>query len=96
MKQNIIILIPVYKSNLSDTEQISLNRCLKILDKYPICFVTYKNLNIQAHETICNMHKVETQKEYFDAYYFQNSLDGYNELMLYKQFYKRFLKYTFI
>lgn len=96
MQNNVIILIPIYKEHLSDTESISLNRCLKVLSKYPICFVTFKMLNTKEYDTICKKYKVEMQKEYFDAYYFQNDLIGYNSLMLSKKFYKKFLKFTYL
>lgn len=90
------IIIPIYKEILSDTENISLRRCLLILGKYRICFVTFKQLNTSAYTKICNLYNIKPSFEYFSKKYFLNGLHGYNQLLLTNQFYKRFLQFTYI
>jgi len=91
-----LIIIPIYKIQIDETEKLSLNQCLTILKKYPICFVTFKELDLTNYQTICYNYNIKPIIEYFDKKYFQNGLNGYNELMLSKNFYKRFLEYTYI
>lgn len=86
---NVAIIIPIYKTELSKTEDISFHQCLKILGNYPIVIVCpsgfdktdFNNLNVKFEE--------------FDAAFFKN-ISGYNRLMLDAQFYERFLPYTYI
>ena len=40
------IVIPIYKSDLSDREKISITQALKVLIKYRIIFVAPQSLNI--------------------------------------------------
>lgn len=91
-----VIIIPIYKENLSETESLSLNRCLTILGKHKICIVTFKQLNISAYRKIIDRHKIKTHCEYFNKKYFTNGTIGYNKLMLSKSFYHRFRRYTFM
>ncbi|MFT4800822.1 MAG: hypothetical protein ACI93N_000585 [Flavobacteriaceae bacterium] len=91
-KNQICIVIPIYKKELNSFEIQSVKQCVKILSDYVICFVYPKGLNIKFYTT--NFPKI---KEYvcFDKKYF-NSLAGYNKLMLNNNFYKAFKNYKYM
>lgn len=79
------VIIPIYTTELSDTEWISLDRCFDILKRYSICFVIPDGLDMTVIEK--RYGKRETYS--FDKSYFKG-LKGYNRLMLSSEFYKTF------
>jgi hypothetical protein len=89
------IVIPVYKDKLTEFEIISLKQCCVILGKYPIIFVTHKDLNQTVYNTICDEKKISYKYEYFNKKYFIN-ISGYNALLLSKKFYKKFDNYEYM
>lgn len=90
-----IIIIPIYNSSLKKSEVISLNQCLKILGKHPICFVTNNELNLENYLSITINYEIKYYFEYFDKIYFE-SIKGYNKLLLNSDFYYRFKKFDYI
>ena len=89
--KNIAIVIPIYKPILSKFEQISLDRCFKVLSKYNIYFVLPTNLNTNFYK-----NRYQNYKEiFFDNHYFEN-IEGYNKLMLSSSFYDKFSVYKYI
>lgn len=90
-KELVNILIPIYKEELSQDEYTSLRQCLSILPKHPITLVCPKSLKLDNYFADYHDFKVET----FNDYFFK-SIDGYNKLMMSKQFYQRFLSYEYI
>ncbi|WP_100616107.1 DUF5672 family protein [Confluentibacter citreus] len=86
----VTIIIPIYKVNLSQTEQMSLNQCIKVLGDFDIVFVQPEKLD---SSTINFGGKIRT--ELFPDYYFEN-VYGYNRLMLSEDFYQRFLDYKYM
>ena len=86
----VAIVIPIYKVNLSESEQMSLNQCVKVLGDFDIVFVQPTKLDSSA---ISFGGKIRT--ELFPDYYFDN-VYGYNSLMLSDAFYKRFLDYKYM
>ena len=82
-----IVVIPVYKLWLSESEIISLNRCYKILSNYDIVFVAPLSLTAEYLENKTTFR--------FDDFYFQN-IKGYNTLMLSSLFYEAFSKYEYM
>jgi Protein of unknown function (DUF5672) len=85
-----VIIIPIYKVNLSKIERMSLNQCVKVLGSYDIVFVQPEKLD---SSTINFGSKIRT--ELFPDHYFENVF-GYNSLMLSEAFYKRFLDYKYM
>lgn len=83
----VIIVIPVYKENMTYYEEISLRQCRSVLWKYDIAFVAPAGLNMAAYQKIINIPTI-----YFSENYFK-SVDTYNNLMMAKGFYSRFKKY---
>ncbi|WP_100612541.1 DUF5672 family protein [Confluentibacter lentus] len=86
----VTIIIPIYKVNLSKTEQMSLNQCIKVLGDFDIVFVQPEKLDSSS---INFEGKIRT--EFFPDYYFENVF-GYNRLMLSEDFYQRFLDYKYM
>ncbi|HEX8429498.1 DUF5672 family protein [Hymenobacter sp.] len=96
MKQDIAIIIPIYKqySQLNTSELKSLHNTYKVLGAYDIVFVTHQNIGSTAyfHGTSEDMSfKVEVfPYEYFSG------LASYSDLLLSLEFYKRFAGYKYI
>jgi len=89
------IIIPIYKSKLSEYEITSLKQCCTVLRKYPIIFVTHNELDCIVYNTICDETNVSYRYEYFNKKYFSN-ISCYNALLLSKSFYTRFSDYEYM
>ena len=90
-----VIIIPVYKSTLSEFELISLNRCLKILCNHDICLITIKELELCLILDVFKKHNIVPYLELFENTYFEG-IYGYNRLMLSFDFYDRFKRYKYM
>lgn len=88
---SVTVVLPVYKTQLTDYETISLTQCLRTLGNYPIFLAAPHSLNVSAYKKIGPALQVRT----FDDSYF-NSIDGYNRLMLSEEFYKAFSDQEYI
>lgn len=86
------IIIPIYKSELTEFEKLSLEQCFKVLGKHKICFVAPESLNLDYYRNLFGEHFIV---QYFNPKYFKGIL-GYNQLMLSKEFYERFLDNEYI
>ncbi|MBR1647740.1 MAG: hypothetical protein IJ685_13350 [Selenomonadaceae bacterium] len=87
MSTKVAVVIPVY-SELGELEKISLDRCRKILGRYPIVFVAPEGKNFSYFESgdmVAN----------FPEKYFQ-STQTYSTLLLTPQFYETFLDFDYI
>ena len=85
------VVIPFYKTQLSDYERISLNQCLKVLGNHPIIAIKPDSI---AEKEINQLSSFKIIKS-FESSYFDN-IAGYNRLMLAPEFYECFLEYEFI
>lgn len=90
-----IIVIPVYKKELSKWEEISLRQCVKVLSAHPICLVTHGDLDCSFYNQIAEEYGLALLREDFDVHYFKD-LDSYNKLMISKDFYERFKHYQYM
>lgn len=88
------VVIPIYKVTLDKDEIISLKQCYKILKKHPITFVQPKGLNHENYTQFANREN-QLNFEEFEIGYF-NNIEGYNNLLLSKNFYGRFTNYKYI
>lgn len=93
MDKEVIIAIPIYKTHLNDSEQISLKQCFKILGNYPIIFIKPKALDISMY--LKYVDKYPFKSESFSAHFFKD-IRGYNQLMLSQKYYERFLDYKYM
>ena len=86
--QKVIIVIPVYKEELSKPEQISLRQVQRILGHYPIVFIAPERMRAFLTEK-------KYPAEYFPDCCFANRREYSRMLMDYK-FYERFSDYEYM
>ena len=96
MDSKVAIVIPLYKqfTDLDLTEKISLEQTFKILVAHDICFVTHKEIDVNAY-CYNQHHAVNVKTILFEKSYFAN-IAGYNRLLLGYEFYNSFREYKFI
>lgn len=89
--KKVAVVIPIYKETLSENEEKSLIQVKKILGNYNFIFFGPNSLKLE------NYKKILPDFEWlgFDNNYF-NSVDGYSELILSPNFYKKFFSYDYI
>ena len=89
--ENIVVLIPSEKLNLSDDEKLSITRCRKILARYQIISVLPERFRDSRKPP-----ELEGLKfEYFSDKYFR-STRSYSRLLLSSEFYARFKSYEYM
>lgn len=86
-KEQVAVIVPTYKTTLSETEQISLSQLFNVLGGYDIYYAAPQRLQAEYLDNALI--------ERFSDSFFEN-ITGYNRLMLSKDFYRRFDKYKFI
>jgi len=88
------VVIPVYREEISATEQIALDQCFRVLANYDIFFVIPERLKtfIGANEYV---QSGAAQYRTFNNNFFQD-IPSYNRLLKYPGFYKSFLDYEFL
>ena len=88
MSSKVAVVIPIYKDGLNVFEKISLVQVQKVLGHYPVIFIAPEGKNFAyIHE--------DSQVIYFAGENF-NNVFNYNQLMLKKDFYKKFFDYDYI
>ena len=85
-QHEVAIVLPIYKSNISSNEEISLKSLNKYLSDYPI--FTIGPFDTKNH--FPNYNFMEFNPNNFD------SVVSYSKLLLSKEFYKRFSKFKYI
>lgn len=90
-KNKVAIVIPIYKKQPTQEELISLQQAIKILGNYSLILVCPNSLKIENYILNYDYFLVERFKDSFFK-----SIDGYNKLMMSKQFYHRFFNYEYI
>lgn len=87
-RKPVVVLIPIYATDLRETERISLARCLDVLGKHDICLFAPESLSL-PHELS------HLACERFEDRYFTD-ISGYSSLLLSSHFYNRFTNYDFM
>lgn len=88
MRKKVAVVIPNYKEQLTELEEISLGQAINILGNYDIFCVSPEGLpKLGMYSSIKYI--------YFSRNYFQ-SIKGYNELMMNMEFYMKFQNYEYI
>lgn len=90
-----LIVIPVYKKELEDSEIISLCQALKVLPQSVFCLACPENLIIDSYINYFHETGVHFSIERFNNEYFK-SIEGYNQLLLSTEFYQRFQPWEYI
>lgn len=89
-KAPVNVLIPIYKNYLSESEILSLRFVFYYLKKYPITIIVPENLG-KIHDLDYSSINIEK----FPRKYFEG-LDGYNQLLLSIDFYRRFIQFEYV
>lgn len=89
--ETVCVIIPIYKTQLSASEQLSLTRCIEVLGAHPIVMVTPESL---AVDVFIERHPMLLRESFADAFFCD--VKSYNRLLLSDCFYARFMKYEFI
>jgi hypothetical protein len=88
----VVIVIPVYKNEMSPFETISLQQCFVVLGKYPIVFICPIKMELGSfHEE----YKSKARFLFFNDNNFE-SIVTYNRMMLSVWFYNYFINYDYI
>lgn len=88
MKKRVVIVVPIYKLELSQLEIISLIQLYRVLSKYPITYVMPEKFRAVFEDTPLKV-------EFFHDSFF-NDTKGYSRLCLSSDFYKRFFDYEYM
>ncbi|RZK29543.1 MAG: hypothetical protein EOO63_08840 [Hymenobacter sp.] len=97
MNKQVCVVIPVYKplSQLDANEQRSWHQCLRVLGHRPIYLACPTTLDSAAYLAAAHAQGVSCQVTAFAPAAFA-SIDGYNRLMLSRQFYRRFAQHDYL
>lgn len=90
MTSSVAIIIPLYKTEYTRFEEISMKQCFTVLSEHKIIVVKPHSLSLENY-TMFHFDEVVS----FDEHYFA-SIAGYNMLMLSAHFYAKFLAYKHI
>lgn len=90
-KKQVAVVIPIYSSELSCNDLISLTNICNTLGTHPLCAIAPEGLDSHAIEE----RFPQLQFVHFSPSYFE-SIAGYNRLMLAEEFYEAFSSYEYI
>ena len=91
--KEVCIVIPVYKDKLSGAEEASFRRTLSVLSEYDTLIVCPEGLDTTAYTSIAG-EKSLYFKTFAPSYF--SGTEGYNRLLLSKEFYQPFSDYRYI
>ena len=90
------IVIPVWRETLSQTEQISFDRCLSVLGKqHPVILATFPELDLKAYRERGQACGAMFSVRHFGRENF-DGIHGYNVMMLSPAFYDAFRDFDYI
>lgn len=90
-----VVVIPLYKKELTASEWFSINRTLTTLAQYPIVIVCPQHLAAHFAQVSQNWPHPAIAIEAFENHFF-TSVAGYNQLLVSRPFYERFAQFTFM
>lgn len=90
-KRLVAIVIPIYNPLLSPNDKIALRNIYKTLGSHPIYVVHPEGMDISIVSSMCPMIQYKT---FYPSFF--NSIEGYNRLMLSRDFYETFAEYEYI
>jgi hypothetical protein len=88
------VIIPIYKSGLGANEQMSLDNTVKKLSRYPIVFLINEQVDVAPF--LSKYPNAETVTVSDDWLGLRRGIQGYNEMMMSREFYELFLDTEFI
>lgn len=89
--KDVIVVIPLHSNQLRPEEKQSVDRCMEVLGKYPVCVVKPETTDMSTLEESYPGIKIES----FADEFFSN-IQAYNKLMLSAAFYERFAGYKYM
>src|SRR5260370_19902360 len=90
-RKEVAVVIPIYKPQMTAHEEISFDRCLKVLGHYPIILIAPAGWDLTNY--LLAAPNAELRR--FAASHF-DSVQTYSRLLLNKSFYDRFVDYRYI
>lgn len=87
---SVVIVIPIYQKEFSESEWFSLKQTFKILGHHPISIVYPESLSIEKLKSNFSFNAVPISDKYF------GSIKAYNNLVLSAEFYGLFEKYEYM
>src|SRR5690606_38206670 len=91
--KSVKIVIPIYKTDLDEFEQMSLKRSVEILGNHFFSIVCPEGLDLSPIEIYFKEVKFEIKR--FSPHFFKG-IDGYNLFMLSPEFYQAYLDVDYI
>lgn len=88
---SVVVVIPVYKTDLTDHERIALTQCVNILGHYPLVLAAPHSLDVSEYRKVCPTLQ---EKRFSDSYF--ADIQGYNRLMLSAEFYEAFTPHEYM
>ncbi len=88
---SVAVLIPIYQTNLSETERAALTQGVTVLGRYPMLLIKPEGLAVDA--ILQEFPDLDTES--FPDHYFTGT-DAYNHLLTSPDFYQRFTDYEHI
>jgi hypothetical protein len=89
--KDVVIIIHVYKNQISEPEQKALQQCSRVLSNYDIVVIHSEELDISIYKTLIpQMKSVVFKKQYF------GTIKGYNKLLISDFFYQTFSRYKYL
>ena len=89
-----VVVIPMYKGELSVQEKLSVDQAIEVLGQHAICFIGPRQLNTHL-ESLRQHYGRGVQSSTFDDRYFAG-IKGYNALMRSRSFYATFSAHSHI
>ncbi len=93
-RKNAVVLIPIYKESMTDSETFSFKNTLTVLAKYDCCIIVPHRLRSYLH-SLKNRTQLDFIIEYFQDHFF-SSIESYNNLLTSPDFYLRFVRYQYM
>ncbi|GBG15954.1 3-ketoacyl-ACP reductase [Novimethylophilus kurashikiensis] len=90
-KEQVVVLVPLYKAELSDLELFSLDRSLSVLQERSLRFIAPAGLDVSFYQKRYS----GVPFEFFESHCF-DSIENYNRLLLGRAFYERYLDFEFL
>ena len=88
------VVIPLYKSHITDSEMFSIENTCKILSNWPIEFIAPLHLRGFLDDFVVSK-RLNVNVRYFYNKWF-GSISEYNNMMLSKTFYSNYLEYEYL
>lgn len=92
---NPVVVIPIYKQDLTEMEMNSLKQCFRILGSYSVVFVCAKSQDITFYQNILTEQNYSAFFKRFPDKYFRD-VNCYSKLLLNKAFYEQFTEYEYM